>query len=111
MNGQKVVKVFCHEEKAIEQFDSSTMSCTTAPTRRTPSLTSYAHQRQLGNMQLRSARSSAVRWLSRRSAALPSGVIAAFLQLTKPVQPAHHQISSSSTPSLWRWPVLSVSFN
>ena len=40
MNGQKVVKVFCHEEKAMEEFQSPAMtSCATM----LPSANSYAN--------------------------------------------------------------------
>ena len=93
MEGQKVVKVFCHEDESIARFDAPTAmpisSCPSWPTSATSAMCSRP--------------SSARCWRSSARAALRWAGWHPFCSSTKASTSPSHRYLSSSTPSSWRW--------
>ena len=121
INGQKVVKVFCHEESAKERVrPAATTSCATTPPAPTALPTCWARSsNNMGHIQyvILAIIGGAMAIvgitnlsLSGGFGTLTLGAIAAFLTLSRSFMRAHQPGDASrSTSSSWPWPARSVS--
>ena len=104
MDGQKVVKVFCHEEESLEDFRQlNDKPCGTAPTRPTPSPTSPCPSTATwATSAMCCAPWWARCWPSTATGGLTLGTLVAFLSLNKNASPSPSPRSASrSTASSW----------
>ena len=111
INGQKVVKVFCHEKEAQEGFDKVNDDLFDSADK----ANKYANILMpvlvnIGNAQyVIVAVAGGALAITGVAPGITLGTIASFLQLSKSFSNPISQISSRSTPWSWPWPALSAS--